>query len=409
MPQSQSVLGNVTLGFEPLWNRWRSVCAYRLWADAPQNTAVDADHLLHAISGCYRPSAPRPLLLHVRNPVLLHSLLDHPATEGIWLCLHPSVLDDALLAGRVRSAHARGATLVWHGEPGTSPHKDCAHLFAHQLRSLSPQESLQALRVALRQHHDGGIANPISSASPVHAAAIYEGLASPALVEHALDRQHATAVVGWPAEEVLHHYRYHQLQPAHATTQALVHALIDEVSLERIEQLLGQDPLLTYRFLRWMNSAGLGLPRSIESVRQGLQVVGTSRLREWLLAQLPHTSNDLNLAPVRFAMVLRARIMEQLCEAGAEDALRREVFLCGLFSQMDLLLGETLGTAMARLPLSGRMESAILGQTGPYAPWLEVATALESSHTGMIREVCRAHGMGLETVNRSLLRALAQA
>lgn len=405
MPISQSVLGNVTLGFEPLWNRWRQVCGYRLWVDAPQHTAVNAHHLLQAIGENYRLAAQRPLLLHVRNQPLLQSLLAHPAVDGIWLSIHPDWLDSPALTQQVRAAHAQGLTLVWHGEPGARPGTDVPW-FHHQLRALDPQETLGALRTALRQYHDLGTP-AANSTSPVQAELLYEGLASPALVEHALDQQRALAVVGWPVEEVLHRYRYRQLQPAHGNTLALVKALDKDSALEHIEHGLAQDPLLTYRFLRWMNSAGLGLQRRIDNVRQGLMAVGTSRLREWLMAQLPHTSNDPNLLPVRQGMVLRARIMEQLCEAGIEEELRREVFLCGLFSQVDLLLGEPLGTAMAHLPLPGRVDSAILGQTGPYAPWLEVASVLESSNTALIREVCRAHGIALESANRALLRALA--
>ncbi len=106
-------------------------------------------------------------------------------------------------------------------------------------------------------------------------------------------------------------------------------------------------------------------------------------------------------------MVQRARTMERLSDASAEDDLRREVFLCGALSQVDLLLGEPLGAALHRLPLPGRIASAVVGQTGPYAAWLEVATALESSHTRMIHDVCQAHGMEAAEVNRALLRALA--
>jgi EAL and modified HD-GYP domain-containing signal transduction protein len=108
-------------------------------------------------------------------------------------------------------------------------------------------------------------------------------------------------------------------------------------------------------------------------------------------------------------MVWRARIMERLADAGTADDLRREVFMCGIFSQLDLLLGEPLGGAMSRLPLPGRIASAIVGQTGPYAAWLDVATALESSNTGMIHDVCTAHKMPADEVNRALLRTLATA
>jgi c-di-GMP-related signal transduction protein len=72
-----------------------------------------------------------------------------------------------------------------------------------------------------------------------------------------------------------------------------------------------------------------------------------------------------------------------------------------------LLLGEPLGAALHRLPLPGRIASAVLGQTGPYAPWLEVATALESTNTRMIHDVCKAHKMPADEVNRALLRTLS--
>jgi len=134
--------------------------------------------------------------------------------------------------------------------------------------------------------------------------------------------------------------------------------------------------------------------------------LGYSRLRAWLMEQLPHASADTNLDPIRHTMVLRARIMERLADAGVEDDLRREVFLCGVFSQVDLLLGENLGAALHRLPLPGRVASAVVGRTGPYAPWLEVAAALEGRNTKVIREVCKAHQIPADEVNRALLRSL---
>ena len=77
---------------------------------------------------------------------------------------------------------------------------------------------------------------------------------------------------------------------------------------------------------------------------------------------------------------MRARLMEHLLDAGDEDTLRREVFLCGMLSQIDGLLGEPLRDALHRLPLSERVNGAILGHSGPYAPFLELASALEYPH-----------------------------
>ena len=401
-----SVLGSVTLGYELIWNQKRRCCGVRLFVEADSRSAVDAHHLLAAITELWPESAPT-LLLHVRDPSLLGGLLDHAPVRGLWVEVPDHHLSDALLAGRVRKARARGLPMVWSGDAGQAPDASTADLFHKTLRALTPHEALGALRVSLRQHQDGGIGAPQTLQSPVVAGSMYEGLASQALLEHALDRQGVWAVVGWPAEEILHAYRFRQIQPSRQLLRALIKAIEDDESLEVLEHRMGDEPLLVYRFLRYANSVHLGARSEVHSVRQGLMVMGYTKLRTWLMEQIPHASGDPNLDPIRFAMVLRARTMERLADAGIEDDLRREVFQCGIFSQLDLLLGEPIGAAIHRLPLPGRIASAVVGQTGPYAAWLEVASALESSNTRMIREVCRAHKMPSDEVNRALLHTLS--
>ncbi len=400
-----SVLGSVTLGYELIWNQKRRCAGVRLFVDPDSDSAVDARHLISAISDLWPQTAP-PLLLHLQSPGLLSGLLDHAPARGVWLEIQDHWLSDALFAGRVRKAHQRGLALVWSGDPGQAPEPTLEAQFHKTLRSLTPQEALMALRVSLRQHQDAGVGSAQFGASPIVKGSMYDGVASQALLEHALDRQGVWAVAGWPAEEILHAYRFRQIQPAQLVLRSMAKAIEADESLEALEHRMGDEPLLTYRFLRYANSAHLGARSEVSSVRQGLMVMGYTKLRSWLMEQMPHASSDPNLDPIRFAMVLRARTMERLADAGAEDELRREVFLCGIFSQLDLLLGETLGAAIHRLPLPGRIASAVVGQTGPYAPWLEVATALESRNTRMIRDVCKAHKMPADEVNRALLRTL---
>ncbi|MDZ7938708.1 MAG: histidine kinase [Rhodoferax sp.] len=402
-----SVLGSVTMGYQPLWNQWRQRSGVRLWVAPYQGSAIDAQHLLNALQELW-PAGKETQLLSVRSPSLLGDLLEHAPPGGIWLEVPDAWLGDTTLAAQVRQAHQRGRRLVWSGEVGSATsHADVQGSFHKTLRTLSPLGALTALQAALRRTQDAGSGSAGVVPSPVVPGALYEGLASQALVEHALDHQAVWGVAGWPTEEMLYAYRYQQIQPARQVLRDLVQAIDADESLEALERRMGDEPLLIYRFLRFANSAALALRNETASVRQGLLNMGYSRLRAWLMEQIPHASSDANLQPVRAAMVLRARIMERLSDAGAEDELRREVFLCGIFSQVDLLLGENLGAALHRLPLPGRVASAVLGQTGPYAPWLQVASALEGSSTKVIREVCKAHDLAADDVNRALLRSLA--
>src|SRR5450830_1608687 len=150
----------------------------------------------------------------------------------------------------------------------------------------------------------------------------------------------------------------------------------------------------------------LGLRTGIDSLRRGLMMMGYTQLERWLVGQLPHAGTDLNLQPVRQGMVLRARLMEHILDAGIEEDLRREVYLCGLFSQLDVLMSEPLGSILHRLPLSDRIYSANVTQSGPYLPALDLARAMDSADTATVRALRHAHELDTEDLNRALLHTL---
>ena len=401
-----TVLGSVSLGYQLLWNPLRQLRGVQLFVGMDDTTPVNPQQLLNAINEVWSDQAPT-LLLSIQSRRLLSDILEHAPASTPWIEVHESQLRDPVMAARVHQAHQRGLKLIWRGEPGQRPPAALAPCFLRTILNLTAEEALAGLRVSLRKHNGADTTLPSRVSSPVLANQIYESVASWVLAEHCLDQQSAWAVAGWPMEDVLHGYRHQRIQPGHRAVVGLIEALDADDSAEHIEQLLSDDPILAYRFMRYVNSAGLGLRSAIGSLRQGLRVLGFSVIRTWLLEQLPHATSDLNLQPVRMAMVARARLMEQLIATGESGDLRRELFLCGLLSQIDLMLGEPLNSALARLSLPQQVSSAILSRSGPYLPYLDIAAALESPNTRATRLLCDTHKMSLEAVNHALLRTLA--
>ena len=403
---SQTVLGSITLSYEPIWSQSRVIVGFRLQVEPLNNHAVDARHLLEALDSLWRESAP-VVLLSIRSSSLLEDVLDHATANSPWIEVLEHYTSNDKIATKLQAAHARGARLVWRGEMGHGPALHAKGWFLKTLRSLTPNEALVCLRVALRQFPASQYGGAAVLSSPVLCNQVYEGLGSKTLVEHALDQQGAWGVIGWPTEEILHGYRFSKIQPAQLVIEHLILAIDDDESLEQLEHRLGEDPILTYRFLKYVNSAALGLGHPVSCVRHGLMDLGYTKLRLWLEDQLEEAHLDPNLEPMRLQLVMRGRIMEQITNTGIEDDLRRELFLCGIFSQLDGVFGESTGRTLHKLPLPGRIMSAILAKTGPYSPWLEMATALECTSHRLIKNVCKAHHLPLNEVNRALLRALS--
>ncbi|CAM3630034.1 HDOD domain-containing protein [Paracidovorax anthurii] len=397
----QSVLGSLILGYRPLWNQARRLAAVQLYVHSDGLALVDAPHLLRTLQELWSAGSP-PLLLSPQSPQLLCDLLAQAPRGAPWISVPEAWVADADLFAQVRAAHQRGLKLVWRGALDRLPPAEVAACFDNSLLTISATDAVAALRAAGSE-----IRGAPPAPSPVIAGQMYESVASRPLMEHCLDRHSALAIAGWPAEDVLYSLRHQPLQPAHETVFKLMRAIDAEQSLEAFEQILGEDPLLAYRFMIYTNSAALGLRTGVDSLRRGLVMMGYGSLQRWLGDQLPHASTDPNLHPIRESMVIRARLTERLLDAGVENDLRREVYLCGLLSQLGELLSEPLGTVLRRLPLSERIYDAAVLRTGPYAASLEMACALESEDAAPIRQLCETHERDVEEVNRALLRVIS--
>jgi hypothetical protein len=398
---AHSVLSSISLHYEPIWGAQRNIIGIRLHLEPLPGQRTNALNIFETLETLWHDHAPT-LLLSTDSRVLLQDMLDHADQHSPWIEISEDSTFDDTLHSAIHQAAARGARLIWRSTFRSAPTVALRDCFMKTVRTLSAHEALLAVKVARQGHH----ANP---SSPIAAQQLYEGLGNETLVQHALDQQSALGVIGWPVDEILFQHRLEQSQPSHALTTRVIAAIEQDDSLERIEHLLGEDPVLSYRFLRYVNSAAIGAKSPIGWLRHGIMQLGLSKLQQWLLQQLEQAHHHSNLEPVRLILVLRASMMEHIADAGIEDDLRRELFLCGMLSQLDWFIGEPTGRALHRLPLPGRITSAIVAKSGPYTPYLEIATALESHSHALIRHIAQAHQLAIESINRAMLRTLVHS
>ena len=419
-----SVLDCISFSYQLLWGNRRTLIGLGLFVaplpDGPLDGPVDARELLDVLSDRLPADGP-PLFLVPQSGALLLELLtliDPPAPNAApgprfasrhsvaptLVVMSDLLQGNGLVATGVRLAHARGLRLVWMGSPDNPPEEDIRLSFHRYWLTLPPAWAAAALKDATRKAEVGQQIGP-GRLPPGH---IYGGIASRVLMEYCLDRCKALALAGWPGEDVVYSLRHHPMQPSHAVVQQTLLALDRDRSAEAVERILSEDPLLVYRFLIFANSPALGLRVAVESVRHGMMMLGIDTLRGWLGKQLPFASAEPAMRPLNAQLVMRARLMDQLLDAGLEETLRREVSLCGMFSGLDLLLDEPLSVLLPRVRLSRRVQDACISRTGPYGPSLELVLALETPDVLGVQGLCVLHEMDQGRVNRALLDVLSE-
>lgn len=387
------------MGYRPLWNAERQLAGVQLFLHDTPDMAVDTAHLLRLLHDMWAPASPL-LLLSPQSVHLLQSLLSHITPNPDWALEVRAewVADNADLQSRVLLAAQRGVRLVWRGSIKHLPSTAEANHYSCSLLHLEPQDAMALMRAAVDQ--------PVPQRLALLEGQMYEEIHSQTLARRCLEQYHASAIAGWPSDDVLHRVRGARvLHPSHEHVLRLMKAVDADQSLDTFEEILSEDPLLAYRFMLYANSAALGARNPINSLRRALVMLGYGTLQEWLGTQLIHASHDKDLQPIRLATVMRAQLTARLLDAGVSQELRSEVYLCGLFAQLDDVLDEPLETTLTRLPLSERIPDAAVRGQGPYAPSLQLAFSLEQEHgAATVRAICEEHDIPLEHVNRTLLR-----
>ncbi len=411
---TQSVLSSLTLGYRPLWGRTRRLAGIQLYVHEDSGSSADMAHFLRTVDELWSRQAP-PLLISPQSRQVLCNLLEHAPQGSPWIEVRGDWLQqDEGIYELVQKAKARGLMLVWGGSLADVPDADAARCFASSLLSLPP-EGAAGLPNVVRPSQpakdaDKESASGFFATQPLNLldGQMYQSLQSLELARSCLDVHEAAAVAGWPVADTMQAFRLQQPQPSRDALFRLMKAIDKEQSLDVMEEILGSDPVLAYRFLLYTNSAALGLRRGVDSLRRGLVMLGLGTLERWLADQLPHACTEQDLVPLRTQVVLRARLAEQLIEAGVSLDLQREMYLCSLFSQLDLLLHESVATILRRTPLNERIFDAIVTRSGPYAAVLQMSQALESRDPAPIRQLREQEEWEAEDLNRMLLRMLSE-
>jgi c-di-GMP-related signal transduction protein len=194
------------------------------------------------------------------------------------------------------------------------------------------------------------------------------------------------------------------------TAQTVVLQLMDMVrknaDIKQIEGALKRDATISYKLLRYINSAGFGLGREIQSLRQALALLGYAPLYRWLSLLLA-TASTSGYSPVLMeTAVIRGRLSELLGQAYLPKGEAENLFVAGMFSLLDRLLGIPMEEVLNKVQLSDAIKEALLSRGGMYGPYLALAEACELNSM-LIGSLAASLNIDPTEVNKAHLSALA--
>jgi EAL and modified HD-GYP domain-containing signal transduction protein len=177
---------------------------------------------------------------------------------------------------------------------------------------------------------------------------------------------------------------------SHQNSRLRILGVIEEPTpdLDHLARVIQSDVSLSYRLLTYLNSPAFGFMRKIDSIRQAITLLGWINVRNWLRAVLLADIVQGEAQGELLHLALRrGRFMEQVVARNDYWNFKPdEMFLLGMFSLLDAILGIPMADALAFLPLTEAQKKALTGQ-GPteYAPLLTVMAAFEDNGVNLDR------------------------
>ena len=151
------------------------------------------------------------------------------------------------------------------------------------------------------------------------------------------------------------------------------------VEVSKLTELISHDVALSYKLLRYVNSAMYGFEREITSIDETVFILGLDTLVRLVHVVMAGSFSEDNAHILESALV-RALMCEALAVELGKKSEKGTYFMMGLFSRLDALLGVPLVDALEELPIGEDVKQALLDGSG------ELGTVL-----GLVVDYCEGN------------------
>ena len=166
-----------------------------------------------------------------------------------------------------------------------------------------------------------------------------------------------------------------------------------EVEFEKLEEIIKHDLSLTYRLLRFINSAYFNFSMKVESIRHVLLLIGMREVKKWAsIISLAAIGEDKPVELLNVSLV-RARFCESIAEEIGQKRNEHNFFMMGLFSLVDALLDRHMEDVLKDIYIEAEVKEALLGEENIYSDVCNLVIAYEKGDWENVKDYSEKIGV----------------
>jgi EAL and modified HD-GYP domain-containing signal transduction protein len=150
-----------------------------------------------------------------------------------------------------------------------------------------------------------------------------------------------------------------------------------EMNFAEIENLMRREISLTHKLLTYMNSALFGFRNEIRSIHHALTLLGEKEVKRMVLLVAALGLGEDKPPELIVTSLARARCCELLASVAGLVGQSSTLFLTGLFSLVDALLGRPMEEILEQMAMPSDVKAALLGRENALREIYEIVLAYE--------------------------------
>lgn len=167
--------------------------------------------------------------------------------------------------------------------------------------------------------------------------------------------------------------------------------------LDDLEKVIERDVGLSLKILKMAGQYRTARMPNFSTLKEVLSLFGIKRVQSWASMMSMTALDDVipevfNLARLRAVFMRNVAQSERLANIDS-------FYLVGLFSMLDVIIGQTLEQALSHLPISHEIKEGLLNGKGEYGRLLEITKSFEKNRADEYQEYALFYFNALKEVN----------
>jgi EAL and modified HD-GYP domain-containing signal transduction protein len=197
------------------------------------------------------------------------------------------------------------------------------------------------------------------------------------------------------------------INPVYGTVVQLLEKVRQGADAKELEALFKKDVALTFKLLRYINSAGFGLSCEVQSIRHAVSILGLQPLYRWLTLLLVTAGGAPTMPTLARTAITRGRLCELIGKICLSKSDQDNLFIVGVFSLLPAFLEMPMDQVLERIVIPEKLIDALADRSGIYGPFLALAEAVESGNSEQLESLASSLMVTPDQVSQAHLQALA--